>query len=113
MRRVLSLTIKFVLLTLAIHYLVFGYPMKDLGNLFWPEDAAPWETVDVFYYPDARDPSRFETATGLASREQCRDWAYAAAARNRDPELAQGDYECGIGRVDKFESVTVYRLIAQ
>jgi len=111
--RFLSLTIKFVLITVVIHYLIFGSAKKDLGNMLWPEDAAPWETVDAYYYPDDSDPSRFETATGLENKEQCRDWAYAAAARNRDPDLAQGDYECGIGKVNEFESITIYRIVAQ
>lgn len=111
--RFVSLTLKFFIVTLVLHYLIFGSPMKDLGNLLWPEDAAPWESVDVYYYPDARDPSRFESETGLESRDKCRDWAFAAAARNRDPDFEQGDYECGIGKVDEFESMTIYRIVAQ
>lgn len=113
MFRVISLASKLVLLTLVVHYLVFGSARRDLGNLGWPEDAAPWEAVDAYYYPDADNPSRFESATGLESREQCRDWAHAAAVRNLDPDFEEGDYECGIGRLDEFESVTLYRLIAQ
>ncbi len=33
----------------------FGTPAKTLANWFWTDSAAPWETVDAFYYPDRSD----------------------------------------------------------
>lgn len=107
------LSLKLALVTVIIHYLIFGSFRRDAGNFFWPDDVAPWETVDAFYYPDARDPSRFESANGLEDKDQCRSWAQAAALRNQDPDFSEGDYECGIGKLDQFGSVTVYRIIAR
>lgn len=88
----------------------FGTPAKTVADWFWPESAAPWETVDAFYYPNRSDlAGGFLSQTGLTSVEDCRAWVYSAAASNEDPNLVSGDYECGIGFLDSFGGLSVYR----
>ncbi len=42
--------------------------------------------------------------------ENRRDWAYAEAALRGDPDMRRSDYECGIGQLEKFAGLTVYRI---
>jgi len=87
-----------------------GEPLKDVANLFWQEDAAPWETVDAFYYPSRSDLSDYLSHRGLTSVQECRDWVYSTAASRGDPNIVRGDYECGVEQIDSFGGLAVYRI---
>ncbi len=88
----------------------FGDPPKTVANWFWDDGAAPWETVDAYYYPDRYDLSIHQSRNGLDTVQQCRDWVYATAAINGDPSLQRGDYECGVEKTDSFYGMSVYRI---
>ncbi len=88
----------------------FGDPPKDVANQFWKNDAAPWETVDAYYYPNRNDLSQHQKMTGLSSVEDCRNWVRSVAARNGDSGVLRGDYECAIEVVDTFGGLFVYRV---
>lgn len=91
-------------------WFLFGDPPKTVANMFWADDAAPWETVDAYYYPGRGDLSIHQSQRGLSSVQRCRDWAYRAAAINGDAALSRGDYECGVEVVDSFGTLPVYRI---
>ena len=93
-----------------VAWFVFGSPVKDLANWFWSDSAAPWETVDAFYYPDRSDLGEFLSQGGFGSVQECRDWIYSIAASKNDPTLIRGDYECCVGQIDSFGGMSVYRL---
>jgi len=93
-------------------WFLFGNPAKTFANWLWSDSAAPWETVDAFYYPNRSDLGDFLSQRGLGSLQECRDWVYSVAASRRDPNLTRGDYECGIGRVDDLNGIAIYRLSA-
>ena len=95
----------------AIAWYVFGDPPKTVANWFWDDRAAPWESVDAFYYPSRADLTKHREALDLDDVQACRDWAYAEATRNRDPGMQRGTYECGVGRLDDWGGLRVYRLI--
>ena len=82
-----------------------------LGGCFEPEnDAAFWETVDAFYYPDRNNLTMDLRQTGLKSVAECRTWVFQTAASKNDPNLARGDYECGVGLIEHYGPVGVYRI---
>ena len=91
-------------------WFLFGDPPKTVANWFWSEDAAPWEEVDAYYYPDRSDPASYRSELGLASVQECRDWVYGTASLNDDPALVRGDYECAVEQVDSLGGSPVYRL---
>jgi hypothetical protein len=80
-----------------------------VANWWWPETAAPWETVDAFYYPNKSNLYLVQEQGGLESVDACRDWVRGAAFANGDPEMTRGDYECGIGKPEPYGSLKVYR----
>ncbi len=100
--------------TIALSALVLAScsPKETVANLFYANDAAPWETVDAFYYPDRADLTISQSRMGLVDIAGCRDVVRSMAALNNDPQLLRGDYECGVGRIDKpeYAGVNVYRL---
>jgi hypothetical protein len=88
---------------------LFGSPKKDVANWFWSDQAAPWETVDAFYYPNRSDLSRDQRASGLASVDACRTWVDHVSRAHNDVGITRGDYECGVGYLDDFAGMRVYR----
>lgn len=98
-----------ILLFLFASWFYFGDPPKDLANLFWENDAAPWETVDAYYYPNRNNLHHYEEMLGLPSVEHCREWVRAVAAINGDSALARGGYECAIEILDYYGGLPVYR----
>ena len=82
-------------------------------NMIWPNSAAPWETVDAFYYPDRSKLSGGESQLGLSSVESCRSWAHQTAATLGDPSLTRGYYECGVGFKRLEGPARVYRAMVQ
>lgn len=101
---------QWILVVVAILWVVLGNPKKDLASWFWSESAAPWEQVDAVYYPDRSDLSEYEIRRDVGGLDACRDWAYFRAENNDDGNFQRGDYECGIGKLDAWEGMTVYRI---
>lgn len=90
-------------------WFLFGQPAKTVANWLWGSDAAPWETVDAFYYPDANNLAIVNIVSDFDSVQACRDWVYSAAAANGDVGLERGDYECGVQKLDTYMGMLVYR----
>lgn len=90
-------------------WFVFGDPSRDIAGWFWEYDAAPWERVDAFYYPDRSNLERYEFQTDVGGVEECRDWVHFKATGNGDPGLTRGDYECGVGEPKDWYGIRVYR----
>lgn len=97
-----------ILIGVALWF-IFGSPPVTVANWFWENDAAPWETVDAYYYPDRSDLSKHQAFSGLASVQACRDQVFAMAAINNDPSMVRGSYECGIQKTGEFGTMSVYR----
>ena len=67
------------------------------------------QQVDAFYYPDRNDLTSHEFFPNVGSIDACRKVVYQAAARNNDPLMKAGDYECGINPTGrKFGDITIY-----
>lgn len=98
-----------VIVAIGIWFLV-GDPQKNVANWLYGSEPAPWETVDAFYYPNRYDLSFVQTMMNLDTVEACRDWVYAAAEQNNDSSIERGDYECGVGLLDTFNGLSVYRI---
>ena len=90
-------------------WVFFGSPLKAIANLVWDDSAAPWESVDAYYYPDRSNLANHQVIEGLGSVQECRDRVNDMAANNRDPRLVRGDYECAIQKLDGFQGISVYR----
>jgi len=90
-------------------WFVVGQPMTNIANIFWAENPAPWGAVDAYYYPNRHDLTVHESRMGLDRLEQCRTWVEMRARAKGDANISIGDYECGIGKIDDFYGLTVYR----
>ena len=88
---------------------IFGDPGRDLAGWFWKYDAAPWERVDAFYYPDRGNLDVFNQHSDVGGVEECRAWALDMAIANGDPSMSRGDYECGVGEPKEWYGMKVYR----
>jgi len=97
------------LLVLAVGgWFVFGSPANDFAGWFYPKDPAPWESVDLFYYPSGNGLMKVQQFNNLGSVRVCQDRAFAL--RNR-PGLPAGDYECAVGDTGKrLGDIKIYRL---
>ena len=91
-------------------WFLFADPPKNVANWLWSDDAAPWETVDAFYYPNRYDLSVHQSSLGLGSVQECRDWVSYAAGSYGDGSLSRGDYECAVEVIDSFGGMSVYRI---
>jgi len=98
----------FVILALILWF-VFGDPGRTIAGWFWEYDAAPWERVDAFYYPDKSNLEKFQQHSNVGGVEECRTWVNAMASANGDPNLRRGDYECGVGEPKDKYGMKVYR----
>lgn len=87
----------------------WGDPPKTVANWFWENEAAPWETVDAFYYPDRSDLSKFQKVSGLSSVDSCRTAVRAMAAKNPNVGFVRDDYECGIEILYNLGGIDIYR----
>ena len=92
-----------------ILWAIFGHPSRDIAGWFWEYDAAPWERVDAFYYPDRTNLAVFNQHSKVGGVEECRSWASEMAAANGDRGMNQGDYECGVGEPTDWNGLKVYR----
>jgi len=93
-----------------IAWFIIGDPPETIANWFWPETTAPWEKVDAFYYPDRANLYLDRREYDFSDLDQCRRWVFSEAARNNDPNIVRGDYECGVGKSGDFGSLRVYRI---
>lgn len=97
-----------IILTAGLWWM-FGDPKGAVADWFWPDEAAPWETVDAYYYPDRTDLTRHIATPGFSSVSKCQTWVHAEAAHRGDAGLTRGDYECGIGQAPSQYGLNVYR----
>ncbi len=89
----------------------FGDPGKFVANQLYKDDAAPWETVDAFYYPDRSNLTVFKSRPGLKSVSECRAAVNGLAFDASDAGFNRGDYECGVGKLKgDYYGLSVYRL---
>lgn len=98
-----------ILFIAAVLWFAFGDPGRTIAGWFWEYDAAPWERVDAFYYPDRSNLNNFKERSNVDGIEGCRAWVYGMAASNNDPSLTRGDYECGVGEPKNMYGMKVYR----
>ena len=94
-------------------WFALGSPMSDIAGWIWEDQPAPWESVDAFYYPNRSNLAKSERSLNVGSLEACRWWASKTAARNNDPEIRRGDYECGVGYLRDLGDLRVYRVTAR
>lgn len=99
-----------VLLVIGIGlWFAFGHPARTVADWYWPNDAAPWESVDAFYYPNKADLGTVREQHGLADVQSCRDWVNAQAYADGDPTMTRSDYECGLGEPEPYGILKIYR----
>ena len=111
------ISIRLTLLQLAIAatvlWFVFGNPLSVVADLFFSSEPAPWEEIDLVYYPDKVDPSSNKITSDLGSLSECRTWAHHQADQHDDPRMERGRYECRTASASLFGSKRNYRLSLQ
>lgn len=101
----------FILIAALALWWFFGDPGTTVADWLYPDEAAPWETVDAFYYPNRQDLTKHEEFKGLDSVTGCRSMVQNMALRHNDQLITKGDYECGVGQLKgDFAGLNVYRL---
>ena len=88
-----------ILICCIIGWFLLGSPKKTILNLIWPKGPSPWEMVHAFYYPDKSNLYDVLDAGPFLSLTECRDWVSKMATLKGDPNVLQGDYECGVGEL--------------
>lgn len=89
-------------------WFLFGSPKNDLADWFYPDEPAPWEKVDLFYYPRANNLNKVEEYRNVGSLRDCQSRAYFLRTR---PNLPPGDYECAVGDTgQRLGDIKIYRL---
>ncbi len=84
----------------------------DIADFFYEDSPAPWENVDLHYYPDKNDRFTSKKIFGVGSLDGCRSVVHQLAADNDDSNLQVGDYECLVGLWKLTESGSpIYRLV--
>jgi hypothetical protein len=89
---------------------VLGSPIQTVTGWIWPHSPAPWEAVDAFYYPNKSNLAVSLENHDVGGLAQGRTRASSAAAKQDDPQLERGDYECGVGYLTSQRSLNRYRL---
>lgn len=109
-----SFSIHLTLVQLAVAaivlWMIFGDPVTSVANLFYSTGPAPWEEVDLIYFPDRRVPAVSESTPDLGSLEECRTWARHRAVEHDDRDMQRGAYACKTASERLFSSRRVYRL---
>ncbi len=90
----------------VVTWFAFGTPKTDVGNVLWPNSAAPWENVIGFYYPNKSDLMNNVKVQNLNTLDACRAWAGDTIARSVDPTGAWSDYTCGVGCTSPTNAAT-------
>lgn len=99
-----------LIIAIGVGWAVIGEPKKDIANWFWPSDAAPWESVDLYFYPDRRNLEHFDRITGLKNVEACQRMVNVVHARYPSVPWSNVDYECAIEQIDTLVTIPVYRV---
>lgn len=102
-------TVPLLILVALVAWWIFGSPAKNVADWIWDDDAAPWEAVDAYYYPNGSDLTVWRAMPGLSSVADCRTWVRGEASWNGDAGFIRGDYECAVGKLDDFAGLPVYR----
>lgn len=73
-------------------------PQREIAQLIWPHDAAPWEKVVAVYYPDRTNTKDLAFAgEELSDVQSCKESVKKLASEKGDPDLEKGSYICAIG----------------
>lgn len=104
-----SYSITFLVVAITCWFLL-GEPRQTVANWLWTNDAAPWETVDAYYYPNRANLVDVRYNKGLGSVQECRNWVRTLAASQGDTGIVRGDYECGVQVIDFVAGIPVYRI---
>ena len=100
-------------ITVRAILLLFLAGCDTAADMVGGDDAAPWETVDAYFYPDRSNLEKFERQDGLESVDACKMWVNAAAARANDSSIRRGDYQCGVGESDSLAGMKIYRVVVK
>lgn len=73
-----------------------GSPGRLIANVMWPNGAAPWEQVDVCYYPNANNPPHRYCTFDVGSVANCRTWV-AEKRRRLVANHEEDSHECLVG----------------
>ena len=80
-------------------------------NYIWPASAAPWERVDLSFYPDRHNLANDITILDVGGLEECRSMAQELAHEYNVPFPLVSDYECGVGFIRELSpGVRMYRI---
>ena len=91
-------------------WFVIGSPLTAIADRFWSDKAAPWEKVDAFFYPNRSNLTIHKAKRDLRTVDECRNWVKSQASEIGDLMMAQSDYECGVGKLQDFGDIAMYRL---
>ena len=88
-----------------------GDPIQTMADWLWPRSPAPWESVDAIYYPDKANQLVSVDNQDAGSLTRCRAWVISVAKQS-DPGLQRGDYQCGVG-YRYSAGLNIYRLMVR
>jgi len=112
-----NISVRFTLLQFVVAaiviWFVFGEPLAAVAGLFYSSAPAPWEEIDLVYFPDKLDASTNKITSDLGSLSECRTWANHQAGQYDDPRMERGRYECRTASASLFGSQRNYRLSLQ
>lgn len=111
--RKLGKTFGWLVIVGVVGWFTLGSPITTLTKTLWSDRPAPWETVDAFFYPDKANLSVHTAISGFKNLDDCRSWAKDQASAIGDGTMKRSDYECGIGKLQSFGELTMYRLTAR
>jgi hypothetical protein len=107
----IRLTLAQLVVAAIVLWMIFGDPLTHVANLLYSDVPAPWEEVDLIYFPDRHVSSVSESMPDLGSLDECRTWARQMASQYDDRDMGRGAYECRTASVRLFSSQRVYRLL--
>jgi hypothetical protein len=106
----IHLTLAQFVVAVLVLWMIVGDSVTRIAGLLYRTGPAPWEELDLVYYPDRRVPSVSESMPDLGSLGECRTRARQMAAQHDDRDMERGVYECRTASVRPFSSRRVHRL---
>ena len=99
-----------VILSLLI-WAAIGDPIQTMADWLWPRSPAPWGSGDAIYYPDKANQLVSVDNQDAGSLTRCRAWVISVAKQS-DPGLQRGDYQCGVG-YRSSAGLNIYRMMVR
>ena len=109
-RIAVRITLLQLVIAATVLWVVFAEPVSNVADLFFSSGPAPWEEIDLIYYPDKLTPLLNKITSDVSSLEECRSLARYQAVQHDDPRMERGDYECRTASAGLFGSQRDYRL---